>query len=275
MNSRVTFEKEKCRCCYAYCNKLFKNADFIGKHLRAKHPDFAADILVQDAEPFMRKRFEAEDMSARPLPPVEIESHGRLELKSVKEILDKYTPPPPPPLPLLPPPTAAITPKFSGGGGGRRDYNTSTNGYRDQHHSRDNNYNNRDRDNSSNFKEKTNTDQYRDGSSNNNTDNSNRRWSNGDASNNYRISCDNDNNNRGMENSGGYRKRGQDDRDRRSSTGSSNLTHSSPPLQRQYVEPRSEDNFARKISSYLDVDAPKVRGRDIEIVKCMYIHSHN
>jgi hypothetical protein len=31
-----------------------------------------------------------------------------------------------------------------------------------------------------------------------------------------------------------------------------------PPPEKQYVEPKSEDNNSRKMSSYLDVDAPKV-----------------
>ena len=48
----------------------------------------------------MRKRFEAEDLSQRPLPPVEVEANGTIELRSVKEVRDKYLPPPPPPLTL-------------------------------------------------------------------------------------------------------------------------------------------------------------------------------
>ena len=37
-----------------------------------KHEGFAADLLLQDAEPFMRARYEAEDIASRPLPPIEV-----------------------------------------------------------------------------------------------------------------------------------------------------------------------------------------------------------
>lgn len=114
---RCKEEKEgKCRCCYRYCNKLFKGIDFLRKHLKSKHPDFAEDDFVAISAPFMRTRFEADDISARPLPPVYVETKGRAEVKSVKEILEKVMvassssaaavaassmmmPPPPPPLP--------------------------------------------------------------------------------------------------------------------------------------------------------------------------------
>lgn len=70
--------------------------------MQAKHPSFATDVFLNEAEPFMRARYEAEDISYRPLPPVEVEAHGSIELKSVKEIRDKYLAPPP--LPLVHPP---------------------------------------------------------------------------------------------------------------------------------------------------------------------------
>lgn len=87
---RCKEEKEgKCRCCYRYCNKLFKGIEFLRKHLKSKHPDFAEDDFVAISAPFMRTRFEADDISARPLPPVYVETKGRAEVKSVKEILEK------------------------------------------------------------------------------------------------------------------------------------------------------------------------------------------
>jgi len=108
-------EKEgKARCCYVFCNKLFKDADFLRKHLVSKHPTFAADLLLVEDEPFMRKRFEQEDLSQRPLPPVEVEVHGSLELRSVRELRDKFLPPPLPPLPAAMTPVAA-TLSVSGG----------------------------------------------------------------------------------------------------------------------------------------------------------------
>lgn len=160
-------EKEgKCRCCYISCNKLFKGEDFLAKHMRTKHEDFAADQLLLDAESFMRKRYEAEPMGTRPLPPVEVETHGRTELKSVKAILDKYV--------------------YHAGSQA-----TSMRG---------------------------------------NRENNPRRAS------------------------GGEGRRGQDDRDRRVNGGGNGPIHQ----QVQYVQPQSENNFSRKIASYVDVDAPKV-----------------
>jgi hypothetical protein len=46
--------------------------DFLRKHVKAKHETFAYDLLLKDAEPFMRARFIGEDMLSRPLPPVEV-----------------------------------------------------------------------------------------------------------------------------------------------------------------------------------------------------------
>jgi hypothetical protein len=156
------------------CNKLFKGADFLGKHMRLKHEDFAAQQLLQDAMPFMRRRYEAEPMGARPLPPVEVEAHGRTELKSVKTILDKYMPQ----APAAPaaPRDQAQQPYARRGGEGRR---------------------------------------------------------------------------------------GHDDRDRRNAGPQSHGGDRQGPApirqQVQYVQPQPEQNFSRKISSYVDVDAPKVR----------------
>jgi hypothetical protein len=95
---------DKCRCGYVYCNKLFKSLQFLIKHLKTKHVnEFGFDILLNIAEPFMRKRYEAEDITARPLPPVEVEGYnGNVELRSVKEIMEKYIKPILPPPPLLP-----------------------------------------------------------------------------------------------------------------------------------------------------------------------------
>jgi hypothetical protein len=164
---------DKCRCCYVTCNKLFKGADFLSKHMRLKHEDFAADLLLKDAEPFMRRRFEAEPMGARPLPPVEVEAHGRTELKSVKAILDKFMP------------QVAV----GAVGGHRRE----------------------------------------------------------DAAGARRAS-------------GGEGRRGQDERDRRGAGPGQGGSSGAPVRQQvQYVEPKPEDNHSRKISSYIDVDAPKVK----------------
>lgn len=163
VEARLKLEKEgKCRCCYASCSKLFKGLDFLTKHMHLKHEDFSHEELLRAAEPYLRRRFEAEPIKSRPLPPVEVDYNGHTELRSVRFIAGKNLP----------------------GQLSNTIINNNTNTRRG-----------------------------------------------GDAVNR------------------GGNKRGQDDRDRRA-----------PPTQKmQYVEPRSEDNHARKISSYIDVDAPKVK----------------
>uniref|UniRef100_A0A7S3H9X4 C2H2-type domain-containing protein n=1 Tax=Spumella elongata TaxID=89044 RepID=A0A7S3H9X4_9STRA len=182
VETKLSQEKEgKCRCCYVSCAKLFKGLDFLTKHMHLKHEDFALDELLMDAEPFLRKRFEADPMNARPLPPVEVEWNNRTDLRSVKDLLAKHR-------------TAAQQANSMNNRRGDRDYAAGQ-------------------------------------------DNSKR----GGAD------------NRGNANSG---RRGQDDRDRRISGGAGPSNHQAPQKM-HYVEPRSEDNHARKISSYIDVDAPK------------------
>lgn len=51
---------------------LLQGFDYLRKHLQVKHDGFAAELLLQDAEPFMRARYEAEDIASRPLPPIEV-----------------------------------------------------------------------------------------------------------------------------------------------------------------------------------------------------------
>ena len=106
IDSACNSEKEtKVRCCYKFCNKLFKGKSFLAKHLANKHPGFGADKLLANAEPFMLARFNMDDIMFRPLPPVEVEAHGSVELRSVREIHEKYfalvNPPPAMPLPLM------------------------------------------------------------------------------------------------------------------------------------------------------------------------------
>lgn len=113
IKSRCKFEiDDKCRCCFPYCNKLFKAVSFLVKHMKTKHTEFGFEALLQDAEPFMRRRYEQEDMSARPLPPVEVESFHGIELRSVKDIVEKYMkslfPLPPPPSLIAPPPPGFV-----------------------------------------------------------------------------------------------------------------------------------------------------------------------
>lgn len=120
-NNFKTEPDGKCRCCYQDCKKLFKGMDFLMKHFKTKHEEAATDQMLVDAEPFMRRRFEAEDMIHRPLPPVEIESGGRIELKSVKEILERYSNRMnlPPGVMSLPPAIVIGGPDYDRSGGGR------------------------------------------------------------------------------------------------------------------------------------------------------------
>lgn len=89
VNERCSLEKDnKARCCYGFCKKLFKDLDFLVRHLKSKHDDFARERLVALAEPFMQSRFEKEELGFRPLPPVEVE--GSNDLILVRDILNKY-----------------------------------------------------------------------------------------------------------------------------------------------------------------------------------------
>jgi len=81
----------KARCCFADCNKLFKDANFLKKHLKAKHELFASEELLKDAEPYMKARYDAQDLIARPLPAISLELLGTIEHRSVGEILDRVT----------------------------------------------------------------------------------------------------------------------------------------------------------------------------------------
>ena len=58
-----------------------------------KHEAFAKEGLVRIAEPFMKARFNAEDLATKPLPPVRVETRYGIEVKTVKEILDHLNTP--------------------------------------------------------------------------------------------------------------------------------------------------------------------------------------
>ena len=78
----------KARCGLTWCNKLFKGQDFLMKHIRNKHIDLALVRLVRVSEQFMFSRFMAEDICKRPLGPIEVETGGSLEQKTVKEVYE-------------------------------------------------------------------------------------------------------------------------------------------------------------------------------------------
>lgn len=82
-------ENSKVRCAVSECKKLFKGKEFLQKHIQNKHPELVFERLVRIAEPYMLTRYEAVDITARLLPPVEIEGReDRIEERSVREIRD-------------------------------------------------------------------------------------------------------------------------------------------------------------------------------------------
>ena len=82
-------ENNKVRCAVTTCKKLFKGKEFLMKHIPNKHPELTFERLVRITEPYMLSRFEAKDINARLLPPLEVETdNGRIEEKSVNEMRD-------------------------------------------------------------------------------------------------------------------------------------------------------------------------------------------
>ena len=78
----------KARCCFPACNKLFRGVDFLKKHMRVKHDLFALNELTSDAEPFMKGRYDEQMITARPLPPIEVETVAGIEQRGVSEMLE-------------------------------------------------------------------------------------------------------------------------------------------------------------------------------------------
>ena len=56
------------------------------KHLACKHETFAYDLLLQDSEPYMKVRYESEDIGSRPLPPIEVRERERERGRGKREI---------------------------------------------------------------------------------------------------------------------------------------------------------------------------------------------
>ena len=56
--------------------KSKQTSDYLRKHLLTRHETFASELQLQDAEPFMRTRYESEDIASRPLPPIEVSTHS-------------------------------------------------------------------------------------------------------------------------------------------------------------------------------------------------------
>lgn len=101
----------KARCSISYCKKLFKNKEFLKKHIKAKHPELALEKMVRVAEPYMRERYEKEHILQRNLPNIAIETKDGVELRQFKDVFEPanamllmgssfvppgFIPPPPP-----------------------------------------------------------------------------------------------------------------------------------------------------------------------------------
>ncbi len=105
--------EDKCRCCFSDCNKLFKASTFLIKHLKMKHDAFAfCELAVQDAEPYMSKRYQEEPLEQQPLPPIHVETSNGLEVKSVREVLSKSNAPGAAPLLTTPPPPLSLSDSY-------------------------------------------------------------------------------------------------------------------------------------------------------------------
>jgi uncharacterized membrane protein YgcG len=77
----------KARCCFPACNKLFRGIDFLKKHMKAKHELFALNELTADAEPYMKTRYDEQLITARPLPPIEVETVAGIEQRGVSDMM--------------------------------------------------------------------------------------------------------------------------------------------------------------------------------------------
>ena len=63
------------------------------------HAERIAQLVQEAVEPFIRAKFDSEPIERRPLPAVEVDYDGKIEYRSVKDIVAlSRRPPPPPPL---------------------------------------------------------------------------------------------------------------------------------------------------------------------------------
>ena len=80
-------------------SKSKQTSDYLRKHLLTRHETFASELQLQDAEPFMRTRYESEDIASRPLPPIEVSILTKIAYKK-SNVLKKHSNSPFPPLVL-------------------------------------------------------------------------------------------------------------------------------------------------------------------------------
>ena len=95
----------KARCCFSGCQKLFRSADFLRKHMLLRHTHMLDELKCAVADPFMRRRYESEDIGLKYLPSLEmwVSAGGGPAVIEKRSVLD-FLRPPQPPKPTGPPP---------------------------------------------------------------------------------------------------------------------------------------------------------------------------
>jgi hypothetical protein len=81
-------EEGKARCCFPGCAKLFKNYDFLKKHMRSRHEILGLAEALPVYEPFMRLRYNKETLLQRPLPPLDVEGPQGVEQRGVRDVVE-------------------------------------------------------------------------------------------------------------------------------------------------------------------------------------------
>jgi len=71
-------EDGRARCSFHFCRKLFKDVNFLKKHLLKKHPEFLRAEIAKCHDPYMMKAWDAEKQ--RPVPPVLVDCGHRFGL---------------------------------------------------------------------------------------------------------------------------------------------------------------------------------------------------
>lgn len=76
------------RCPYVNCKKLFKNKDFLVKHMKSRHTDFLRFQLAQLVYPAMEKNYLLESLEYRLMPQIAVERNRFVDLMSVREAIE-------------------------------------------------------------------------------------------------------------------------------------------------------------------------------------------
>lgn len=89
MTEHCTVQEDgRARCGVESCGKLFKSTEFLEKHIRSKHMALAQMRIIEKSVEYTRDRFEADSISQRPLPLIEVEAGNGVEKRSVKDVVE-------------------------------------------------------------------------------------------------------------------------------------------------------------------------------------------